>query len=95
MNERDSSAYGHAQRFIRALPLDTPDPTIDAEPDGDVSIDWHGSPPRTLSVSVNPEGMLHYAAFFGVDDKSHGTIRFCDGDPVPQEIVDLIARVYA
>jgi hypothetical protein len=76
--------------FLAALPLGTPEPSIGAEPDGDVTLEWYSSTERTLSVSVTAGGELHYAALLG-SSKAYGTEQF-SGD-VPQVILNLIRRV--
>ncbi len=82
----------NAFRVLEALPLGTPAPTVGAEPDGHLTLEWHRSRRRTLSVSVSPEGELHYAALIG-PSRAFGTETFFD--EVPVTILDLIRRVYA
>ena len=76
--------------FLDTLPLGTPAPSVGAEPDGHLTLEWYRSPRHTLSVSVSPEGDLHYAALLG-PAKAYGTEPFL-GD-IPQSILDLIHRV--
>lgn len=76
--------------FLDALPLGTSAPTIGAEPDGHLTLEWYRSPRHTLSVSVSPEGDLHYAALWG-PAKAYGTEPFLG--EVPKSILDLIHRV--
>lgn len=83
---------GQAYRFLTALPLGTPAPSVGAEPDGHIAFEWYRSPRRTLSVSISPEGDLHYAALLGLR-KTHGTEPFFG--EVPQDILDLIRRVFS
>lgn len=83
-------AYFHAQCFLDALPLGIPAPSIGAEPDGHLTLEWHHSPRMTLSVSVSPDGDLHYAALLG-PAKAYGTEPFLG--EAPQIILDLIHRV--
>src|SRR6266511_2268159 len=64
-----------ARQFLAALPLSTPLPSIGAEPDGQITVEWYRSPQRTLSVSISPEGELHYAALLG-STKAYGTEPF-------------------
>jgi hypothetical protein len=78
------------RELLEALPLSTPPPSFGAEPDGHITLEWYSSPRRTLSVSVSPEGELHYAALLG-ESKAYGTEPFF-GD-APKVIVDLIHRV--
>jgi len=77
--------------LLEALPLSSPAPSIGAEPDGSLTMEWHRWSRRTLSVSVSPDGDLHYAALFG-PNRNYGTEVFL-GD-VPKTILDLIRRVY-
>lgn len=81
--------FQSAHEFLKALPLGSPVPSVGAEPDGHITLEWHHSLRRTLSISVSPEGDLHYAALVGAS-KACGTEPFF-GD-VPREIVALIHR---
>jgi len=54
-----------AERLVRSLPLGMSLPTIGAEPDGSLTLEWYKSPHRVVSVSVSPDGSLHYAALIG------------------------------
>jgi hypothetical protein len=56
-----------------------------------LTLEWHSSPRRTLSVSITPEGDLHYAALLGPRKKAYGTEPFFD--EVPKAILDLIGQV--
>jgi hypothetical protein len=84
--------YRLAFRFLEVLPPGTPAPSVGAEPDGHITLEWYSSPTRTLSVSVSPEGELHYAALIG-PAKAYGTELFLGASP--KVIVDLIHRVMA
>ena len=84
-------AYRLAYRFLEALPLGTPAPTVGAESDGHVTLEWYRSPRWTLSVSVSPEGELHYSALLLGPSTAYGTEPFL-GD-VPIRILDLIRAV--
>ena len=85
-------AFRQAYRFLEALPLGTPAPSVGAEPDGHITLEWYYSPRRTLSVSISPEGELHYAALLGVK-KAYGTEPFFG--EAPRDVVDLIHRAVA
>jgi hypothetical protein len=82
--------YHLAHQFLAALPLSTPVPSIGAEPDGHITVEWHRSPQRTLSVSVSSEGDLHYAALLEAE-------RICGTETfrarMPQVLADLIGRI--
>ena len=82
--------YQLAHQFLGALPLSTSLPSIGAEPDGHLTAEWYRSPQRTLSVSIRPDGDLHYAALLGTE-------RICGTETfrarMPQVLSELIARV--
>jgi hypothetical protein len=86
------TTYQLAQKFLKALPPGTPAPSIGAEPDGHLTVEWHRSPQRTLSVSISPDGDLHYTALLG-SAKTCGTEPFTGA--VPKVVADLIHRVLA
>lgn len=85
-----SEAVTHACRFLGALPLGIPAPSVGAEPDGHVTLEWHHSLRWTLSVSISPEGDLHYAALLG-SSKVYGTEPFFG--ETPSRILELIRQV--
>jgi hypothetical protein len=84
--------YRFAYEFLTALPRDTPVPSVGAEPDGHLTVEWYRSPERTLSVSISAGGDLHFAALLG-EAKANGTEPFVG--EVPKIISDLIHRVKA
>ncbi len=84
--------YEQARSFLDALPSGTPVPSVGVEPDGHLTLEWYRSPRRLLSVSVTPEGDLHYAALIG-PAKAYGTEPFLG--EAPQPIPDLIRRIAA
>jgi hypothetical protein len=79
-----------ATAFLESLPNSIQPPTVGAEPDGHITFEWYSSPHRLLSVSVSPEGDLHYAALIG-HNRAYGTEMFL-GD-APKEILGLIRRI--
>lgn len=85
-------AYHNAKRFLLALPLGVPIPSVGAEPAGNVTLEWHHSRRRTLSISVSPNNELCYAALLG-PGRVCGT-EFFFGE-VPKTILELIERVYS
>ncbi len=76
--------------FIEALPLGFPLPSVGAEPDGHLTLEWYSSPRWILSVSISPEGMLYYAALFGT--RSERGSDYFWGE-IPQHILELIKEV--
>ncbi len=86
-----SDAMNYARKLLESLPLGFPHPSVGAEPDGQITLEWHCSPHRTLSISVSPCADLHYAALIG-------PARVCGTEPFfedfPQTLFDLIGRIY-
>lgn len=80
----------NAYRFLETLPLGTQPPTVGAEPDGSLTLEWYQSPRWTLSLSLNSEADIHYAALLGTS-RQFGTLPFL-GD-VPEPILRLIEQV--
>ena len=75
---------------LDCLPPDSPLPTLGAEPDGHVTLEWYRSPQHSVSVSVGPDGNLHYAAILGLR-KAYGTEPF--SGRFPALLHDLIRGV--
>lgn len=86
------ATFRAACQLIASLPLGFPSPTVTAEPDGHLNLEWYKNPRRILSVSVSPSGTLHWAALIGSEDP-RGSCRFLD--ELPQTILYWIGRVYA
>lgn len=85
-------AYVKASQFIQALPSGASEASADAEPDGNIVIEWYRSPRKTLSVSISSDGELNYAALIGAS-RVYGTESFYG--PIPSVVLDLISRVAA
>ena len=82
--------FRQAKKVLEALPLGTIAPTVGAEPDGHITLEWYKTPRRTLSVSISPQGELHYAALLG-QKKRYGTEPFWG--EVPDVVMDIIRQV--
>jgi hypothetical protein len=80
-----------AKTFLLALPFGTKTPSAGAHPDGQISLEWYNGPRRSLTISFDPAGDLHYAALTG-PSRACGTAAF-DGK-VPQIILELIEKVF-
>jgi hypothetical protein len=86
----DQETFRQAYRFLEALPLGFIPPSIGVEPDGQITLEWYKSTRKTLSISVSPEGDLHYSAIVGLN-KSYGTEAFFG--EIPKPIFELLNRV--
>ena len=78
-------------RFIQNLPLGFPQPEVSSEPDGHINLEWYRLPRRVLSVSIGPNGRLHWAALIGTESP-RGSARYIER--IPEIILDQIARVF-
>lgn len=83
--------YQYAYEFLESLPSGIPMPTIGVEADGQLTFEWYRDPIWVLSVSVSPEGDLHYAALLGVNRLS-GTKPFLGN--THQEILEIIRHLF-
>lgn len=87
----DPDSFALARAFLLALPLGTKTPSAGAHPDGQISLEWYNGPRRSLTISFDPVGELHYAALAG-PSRACGTTAF-DGE-VPQIILEQIEQVW-
>src|SRR3972149_115576 len=55
-------SYLNADRFLKALVPMIEAPSIGAEPDGQITVEWYRNPQWLLSISFDPESKIHYAA---------------------------------
>ena len=83
--------FRNAYRLVESLPIGLPLPSVGAEPDGELTLEWYHSPKRTLSVSITADEFLHYSALLG-PNHTNGTIAFFG--ELPAEILTLIERVH-
>ena len=82
--------YQAARKLIMSFPSDLPRPTVGADPDGQLTLEWYKTPTRSVSISVNSAGFLHYANPYG-RTSTHGTIPF--NGTVPNELIELIEDI--
>ena len=54
-----------ARDFADQMPDETPQPSVGADPDGAVTFEWHAADRCTISVSVEPNGTVCFAALLG------------------------------
>lgn len=79
-----------AKQFVESLPTAYRTPTISGEPDGHISLEWYVHPRRILTVSINPNGILHWAALIGAEDP-RGSCPFYG--EMPRTLLYWIGRV--
>jgi len=87
--ERDTLSF--AKAFVESLPKAYRTPAISGEPDGHVNLEWYVNPRRILTVSVNPNGTLYWAALIGAEDP-RGSCRFY-GDMPPKTLLYWVGRI--
>ena len=80
----------NARLLIDSMPFYMLPPEIGAEPDGHLTFEWYRNPRCLISVSISPEGDLHYAALIGAS-RYFGTEPFLG--EIPLIIRDIINRV--
>ena len=83
-------SYLKAQQVIAALPHDIPDPVIEIDPDGEVSLDWWRGSRQCLSLSISGEGRITIAGLLGHEQVRE---RAPFIDQMPTTIISQIRRV--
>ena len=81
---------GYAKKFLYSFPLGIEAPEISAEPDGAITLEWYRSPSRVLSISINPDGWIYYAAIIGAS-RRHGADFSLIG--ITGDLVNLISQI--
>jgi hypothetical protein len=79
-----------ARGFLSSFPFGTEAPEIGAEPDGAITLEWYRSPNKVISISINPDGWMYYAALIGTS-KRHGADFSLMG--VSDDLVEIISQV--
>jgi len=87
-----ASTIMFAKAFIESLPVNFQSPTIEPEPDGDISIEWYKEKRRLLSASISSVGSIEWAALLGSEDP-RGTITFTG--KAPETIVFYLSSILA
>ena len=82
-----AAAVSLARQFLNVLPVESGPFSVGAIPSGDVTFEWYRSPRNTLSVIVDLNGQIHYAALLGASSV-HGS-EFFWGE-VPPRLLTLI-----
>jgi len=86
-----------AVRLLKEMPREWAVPTVDLDPDGEVSLQWYGGPDSRLSISVGNSGKISYAWILpsenGKLERVHG-IAESDG-LFPPTISEAISKLCA
>ena len=84
----------YAWIFLDSLPLGISSPGISAEPDGMITFEWYCNPRRVLSVSIDSDGRLYYAALIGTS-KRHGAdyIQTDISTDISEDLINLINQI--
>ncbi len=72
--------YRNALTFLEVLLTTVPPPDIAADPDGEISFEWHLTPQLVFSISVGPSKTLNYAGLFK-GNRTYGVESFTEGLP--------------
>jgi len=60
-----------AVRFLYSFSIRIEVPEVGAEPDGSITLEWYRSPNKVVSISINPDGWVYWAALIGAS-RRHG-----------------------
>jgi len=82
--------YERSNKFICCLPLSIEEPTLAADPNGYVAFEWYKSKSSVISICIDQDNFIQYAAIIG-SSKKYGTEPFING--IPRNILELINEV--
>lgn len=75
--------------LLEELPDEFPAPSLSADPDGALALEWYTARDRQISVSII-DGEIHYAAKLGAN-RHHGSYVLVDG--WPRSLFSLIQKI--
>ena len=79
-----------AERFLNSFPLGIEAPEIGAEPDGAITLEWYRSPNKVISISINPDGWVYWAALIGTSRRHGADYAMMD---IPDDLLKIILQV--
>jgi len=81
------ATFLQVRSFIDALPLHIASPTLAADPDGDITLEWYTDTAHVLSISISSRGEMNYAARVGLK-RVWGSEPFID--EVPAMLIQMM-----
>lgn len=75
--------------LLEELPDSFPEPSLSADPDGALALEWYSSKDRQIVISIS-DGEIHYAAKLG-PNRHHGKYVIVDG--WPRSLFSLIQKI--
>jgi hypothetical protein len=93
-------AYDFAKTLIKALPTTSPLPEVNADPDGEVSLDWSFGNRRALTLSIGPTGRCTFAWIQGqrsnrgtdwIEDEIPASIVFALRQLAPAQMAKVVS----
>ncbi|MFH1421996.1 MAG: hypothetical protein ABIH42_04700 [Planctomycetota bacterium] len=79
----------NAREILESFPLGIEPPEVGAEPDGAITLEWYKSPDRVISISINPDSRLYFAAIIGATRRQGSNYALSLSD----DICKLISQV--
>jgi hypothetical protein len=80
----------NARRFLEQIPVKWRPPEVNADPDGEISLEWSAGPRRRFSVSIGPEERISYAWLSGAE-RGHSVNTFVT--EIPRQFLDHVDQV--
>ena len=79
-----------AKRFLSLFPLGIEAPEVGAEPDGSITLEWYRSPNKVVSISINPDCWVYWAALVGTRRRHGADYAMMD---IPDDLLKIILQV--
>jgi hypothetical protein len=80
----------YAIKFLMSFPLGIEAPEVGAEPDGAITLEWYRSPNKVISISINPDGWMYYAALIGTSKRDGADFSLMG---ISDDLVKIISQV--
>lgn len=82
-----------ANKTARKIPFYIPDPSVDIDPDGEVSMHWKSlDTGSSILIGFNSNGLISYSALHPPNESSHGSIKQKD-NRLPKQVLIEIGRL--
>jgi hypothetical protein len=79
-----------AVNFLKSFPIGIEAPEIGCEPDGAITLEWYRSPNRIISISVDANDQIYYAAIIGASTQNGSNF---SSSGVSEDLLKLISQV--
>lgn len=77
----NADPLAEASNLLKALPDDIPLPSLIAEPDGTVGMEWYKDRRNAFVIAVKGDKTLEFASVYGFGNRQYGKVSYLDSLP--------------